>query len=185
MVAISLFYSSPAEGMTCLDWKRRDCFLRPPEFRDVGRSPPGSAIGTSRRTWPASPSYSEDDAREFVARAVEKRALGEGFLLRRDAQRGRRLHGLLRAAIEGRPLRARLIGWASRSGAREATPPKRRRGWFRSPSTTSRPMMSGRAGTTTIRPRPRAGKSLGCRYDGAEPRHSLARGHEVTATGWR
>ena len=162
--------------MPCLETER--LLLRPPEFRDV------PAIAALAGDWDVAKNlasmphpYREDDAREFVSRTQMKGASGEVFcfaILRKadEAFMGCSGLNLKDGRFElgywfGKPFWGR--GYATEAAKkvvsfafRDLKATSLSAGWFHDNPASGRVL-----------------EKLGCRPDGAEPRHSLARGHSV------
>jgi len=117
------------------DWNGETA-LAPPEFRDVGAIATWIGDWDVAKNWPASPSLQRDDAREFITRAVEKRALARLCFTVTRKEDG--VFMAAAAAIEGR--RFELGYGGNRSAPGYA--PKRRRGGFVA-FHDLKPMMSG------------------------------------------
>ena len=153
--------------------------LRPPEFRDV------PAIATWIGDWDVAKNlasvphpYREEDAREFVARSVEKLAHGEGYCFAIERKLDNVFMGTCGLHLEdglfelgywlGKPFWRQ--GYATEAAKkvvsfafRELKATSLWAGWFCDNPASGRVL-----------------QKLGFRPDGAAPRGSLARGHEVT-----
>jgi RimJ/RimL family protein N-acetyltransferase len=152
--------------------------LRPPEFRDV------PAIATWAGDWDVAKNlacmphpYREEDAREFVARAVEKLATGEGYCFAIERKRDGVFMGACGLHLKdgqfelgywlGKPFWR--MGYATEAAKRVVSFAFRDlkatslwAGWFEDNPASGRVL-----------------QKLGCRPDGEAPRGSLARGSEV------
>ena len=153
--------------------------LRPPEFRDV------PAIATWAGDWDVAKNlasvphpYREDDAREFVARVAQRRALGEGHCFAVT----RKLDGVFMGTcgLHLEDGRFELGYWLGKPFWRQgyATEAAKKVVSFAFRDLKATSLWAG-----WFEDNPASGRvlqKLGCRPDGAAPRASLARGREVT-----
>ncbi|MDE2164037.1 MAG: GNAT family N-acetyltransferase [Alphaproteobacteria bacterium] len=152
--------------------------LRPPEFRDV------PAITTWIGDWDVAKNlasvphpYREDDAHEFVALATEKFAKGEGYCFSVTRKQDGVFMG--NCGLNLKDGKFELGYWLGKPFWRQgyATEAAKKvisfafhdlkavsiwAGWFHDNPASGRVL-----------------QKLGCRHDGAAPRNSMARGHEV------
>jgi RimJ/RimL family protein N-acetyltransferase len=152
--------------------------LRLPEFRDV------PAIATWIGDWDVAKNlasvphpYSEDNAREFVTRAAEKRALGEGHCFAVTRKEDGAFMGACGLLLKDG--RFELGYWLGKPFWRQgyATEAARKVVSFAFHDLKATSVWAG-----WYHDNPASGRvlqKLGCRPDGAQPRHSLARGHDV------
>ena len=152
--------------------------LRPPEFRDVPE------IATWIGDWDVAKNlasvphpYSEDDAREFITRAVEKRALGEGFYFAVTRKEDGVFMGC--CGLQLKDGRFELGYWLGKPFWRQgyATEAAKRVVSFAFHDLKATDVWAG-----WFEDNPASGRvlqKLGCRPDGEAPRGSLARGSEV------
>ncbi|MGC9952940.1 MAG: GNAT family N-acetyltransferase [Rhizomicrobium sp.] len=153
--------------------------LRPPEFRDV------PAITTWIGDWDVAKNlasvphpYREEDAREFVSRAVHKRAAGEGHCFAIERKEDGVFMGACGLLLKDG--RFELGYWLGKPFWRQgyATEAARKVVSFAFHDLKAASIWAG-----WFHDNPASGRvlqKLGCRHDGAEPRKCLARGHEVT-----
>ncbi len=152
--------------------------LRPPEFRDV------PAITTWIGDWDVAKNlasvphpYREDDAREFVALTAEKFAKGEGYCFAVTRKQDGVFMG--NCGLHLKDGQFELGYWLGKPFWQQgyATEAAKKVVSFAFHDLKAVSIWAG-----WYHDNPASGRvlhKLGCRHDGAEPRYSLARGHEV------
>ena len=152
--------------------------LRPPEFRDVPAITTwiGDYDVAKNLAYVPHP-YREDDAREFIARTIKKLATGEGYCFAIERKKDGAFMGACGLHLEAGLFE--LGYWLGKPFWRQgyATEAAKKVASFAFHDLKATSIWAG-----WYDDNPASGRvlqKLGCRPDGCEPRHSLARGHEV------